>query len=114
MMRPAGPASLAASRRAASCRRLRDAVARQQARCSYAPSANAFYHVLAFVPFTAPVAMPVLVSVGDAPAWQVAVAAAISLASTVWMARLAATIYSRAILRTGTRLRVRQALRAAA
>lgn len=80
----------------------------------YAPSANAFYHVLAFVPFTAPVAMPVLVSVGDAPAWQVAVAAAISLASTVWMARLAATIYSRAILRTGTRLKVGQVLRSAA
>lgn len=80
----------------------------------YAPSANAFYHVLAFIPFTAPVAMPVLVSVGDAPAWQVAVSAAISLAATVWMARLAATIYSRAILRTGARLKVRQVLRSAA
>ena len=79
----------------------------------YAPSANAFYHVLAFIPFTAPVAMPVLVSVGDAPAWQVAVSAVISLAATVWMARLAATIYSRAILRTGSRLKVRQVLRSA-
>jgi ABC-2 type transport system permease protein len=80
----------------------------------YASSVNAFYHVLAFIPFTAPVAMPVLVAVGDAPAWQVAVSAVISLAATVWMARLAATIYSRAILRTGTRLKVRQVLRAAA
>jgi ABC-2 type transport system permease protein len=58
--------------------------------------------------------MPVLVSVGDAPAWQVAVSAVISLAATVWMARLAATIYSRAILRTGARLKVRQVLRSAA
>ncbi len=80
----------------------------------YASSVNAFYHVLAFIPFTAPVAMPVLVAVGDAPVWQVAVSAAISLAATVWMARIAATIYSRAILRTGTRLKVRQVLRAAA
>ena len=80
----------------------------------YAPSVNAFYHVLAFIPFTAPVAMPVLVAIGAAPAWQVAVSAVISLAATVWMARLAATIYSRAILRTGTRLKVRQVLRAAA
>lgn len=80
----------------------------------YASSVNAFYHVLAFIPFTAPVAMPVLVSVGDVPAWQVALSAVISLAATVWMARLAATIYSRAILRTGARLKVRQVLRSAA
>jgi ABC-2 type transport system permease protein len=80
----------------------------------YASSVNAFYHVLAFVPFTAPVAMPVLVAVGAAPAWQVAVSALISLASTVAMARVAATIYERAILRTGGRLKVRQVLRTAA
>ena len=43
----------------------------------------------------------------------VAVSAAISLAGTVWMARLAGTIYGRAILRTGSRLRVRQVLRSA-
>jgi ABC-2 type transport system permease protein len=80
----------------------------------YASSVNAFYHALAFIPFTAPVAMPVLVAVGDAPAWQVAVSAVISLVATIWMARLAATIYSRAILRSGTRLKVRQVLRSAA
>ena len=34
----------------------------------YASSVNAFYHALAFIPFTAPVAMPVLVAVGAAPA----------------------------------------------
>ena len=34
--------------------------------------------------------------------------------STVAMARLAATIYERAILRTGSRLKVRQVLRTAA
>jgi ABC-2 type transport system permease protein len=79
----------------------------------YAPNVNAFYHVLAFIPFTAPVAMPVLVAVGAAPAWQVAVSAAITIAGTVWMARLAGTIYSRAILRTGIRLKARQVLRAA-
>jgi ABC-2 type transport system permease protein len=79
----------------------------------YAPTVNTFYHVLAFIPFTAPVAMPVLVAVGAAPAWQVAVSAAITIVSTVWMARLAGTIYSRAILRTGTRLKARQVLRTA-
>jgi ABC-2 type transport system permease protein len=76
----------------------------------YASGVSWFYHVLAFVPFTAPVAMPVLVAVGAAPAWQLALSAAISLASTAAMARLAGTIYERAILRTGSRLRLRQVL----
>jgi ABC-2 type transport system permease protein len=76
----------------------------------YASGVSWFYHVLAFVPFTAPVAMPVLVAVGAAPAWQLALSAVISIASTVGMARLAGTIYERAILRTGSRLRVRQVL----
>jgi ABC-2 type transport system permease protein len=76
----------------------------------YSTSVNAFFHVLAFIPFTAPVAMPVLVAVGAAPAWQIVVSALISIASTVGMAWLAGTIYGRAILRTGTRLKVRQVL----
>ena len=79
----------------------------------YASGVNWFYHVLAFIPFTAPVAMPVLVAVGAAPAWELALSAAISLVATVGMARLAGTIYERAILRTGSRLRVRQVLRSA-
>jgi ABC-2 type transport system permease protein len=78
----------------------------------YAPTVNPFFHVLAFIPFTAPVAMPVLIAVGAAPAWQVAVSAAITIGATFWMARLAATVYSRAILRTGPRLKVRQVLKA--
>jgi len=76
----------------------------------WATSVNTFFHVLGFIPFTAPVAMPVLVAVGAAPAWQVAVSAVITIAATVWMARVAGTIYERAILRTGTRLKVRQVL----
>jgi ABC-2 type transport system permease protein len=66
--------------------------------------------VLGFIPFTAPVTMPVLIAVGAAPAWQVAVSALITLASVVVMVRLAGTIYGRAILRTGGRLKVRQVL----
>jgi len=69
-----------------------------------------FYHLLAFVPFTAPVAMPVLIAVGAAPLWEIVLSAAITIASTVVMVRFAATIYERAILRTGGRLKVRQVL----
>jgi ABC-2 type transport system permease protein len=57
--------------------------------------------------------MPVLVAVGAAPAWQVAVSAAITLAATVAMPRSAGTICERAILRSGSRVRLRQVLRSA-
>ena len=79
----------------------------------YSSGVSWFYHLLAFIPFTAPVAMPVLIAVGAAPWWQIALSAAITIASTVAMARVAATIYERAILRTGSRLKVRQVLRSA-
>ena len=63
--------------------------------------------VLSILPPTAPVAMPVLYSAGDVPAWQAAVSAVLLAAGTVWMA---ATIYGRSILRTGSRVRLRQVL----
>lgn len=77
----------------------------------YANNANAFYRVLGFLPPTSPVAMPVLYAAGDVPVWQVAVSAVLLAAGTVLMARTAATIYGRSILRTGARIRLRQALR---
>ena len=77
----------------------------------YASSANTFYHVLGFLPPTAPIAMPVLYAAGDVPLWQVVVAAAATAAGTVWMARVATRIYTASILRTGPRISFRQALR---
>jgi ABC-2 type transport system permease protein len=77
----------------------------------YANGANAFYHVLGFLPPTAPIAMPVLYAAGDVPLWQVMVSALLCAAATVWMARVAAGIYSRSILRTGARVPLRQVLR---
>lgn len=76
----------------------------------YANGANAFYRVLGFLPPTAPVAMPVLYAAGDVPGWQAAVSAVLVAAGTVWMARTAAAIYGRSILRTGSRVRLRQVL----
>jgi len=76
----------------------------------YANGANVFYKVLGFLPPTAPVAMPVLYAAGDVPAWQAAVSAVLVALGTVWMARTAATIYGRSILRTGSRVRLRQVL----
>ena len=76
----------------------------------YANGANTFYHVLGFLPPTAPIAMPVLYAAGDVPVWQVAVAAVLCAAGTVWMARIAVRIYSNSILRTGPRISFRQAI----
>ena len=77
----------------------------------YANGASTFYHVLGFLPPTAPVAMPVLYAAGDVPLWQVVVSAVLCAASTVWLVRVAARIYGRSILRTGDRVRLSQVLR---
>ena len=77
----------------------------------YSNGANTFYHVLGFLPPTAPVAMPVLYAAGDAPVWQVVVSAVLCAVGTIWMARVATGIYTRSILRTGARIPLRQALR---
>lgn len=77
----------------------------------YSNGANTFYHILGFLPPTAPVAMPVLYAAGDVPLWQVIVSVLLCATGTVWMTRIAARIYSRSILRTGARVPLRQVLR---
>ena len=64
--------------------------------------------VLAFLPPTAPFTMPVLVGFGVVTWWAFLISAAISVLCTVGVARLAATVYRRAILRTGSRVRLRE------
>lgn len=76
----------------------------------YTNGTNTFYRVLSFLPPTSPIAMPVLYAAGDVPLWQVVVSGALCAAGTVWMARIAAGIYTRSILRTGGRVRLRQVL----
>ena len=74
--------------------------------------ASSFYHVLAFVPWTAPVAMPTKFAIGAAPAWQVLVSALLCVIATAAIARLAGMIYQRSVMRTGARVKLRQVLRA--
>jgi ABC-2 type transport system permease protein len=75
---------------------------------SGAPSA--LLKVLAYLPPTAPFAMPVLVGFKAVTWWEFLGSAIISVICTVGIARLAATIYRRAILRTGGRVRFREVL----
>jgi ABC-2 type transport system permease protein len=71
-------------------------------------TSTAFFDVLAYLPPTAPFAMPILVAIGDATWWQFAISAVITVASTFGVARLASLVYRRAVLRTGRRVHLRE------
>ena len=66
--------------------------------------------VLSLVPLTAPLAMPSRVALTDVPAWQIALAAALTLATAILVLRVAAGIYAATVLRTGQRVPLREAL----
>ena len=69
--------------------------------------------ILSFIPPTAAIVLPVRVIAGDIPAWQI-VAGTILLAIGAAALLLAASrIYANAVLRTGTRVRLAEAWRAA-
>lgn len=70
--------------------------------------------VASFIPPAAPVVMPPRMILGAVPAWQVAVSLALMLTAIVLLIRLAARIYEGAVLRTGRRIKLRQAWRAGA
>jgi ABC-2 type transport system permease protein len=72
--------------------------------------ASAYITTLAYLPPTAPFAMPVLVSLHAVSWWQFTLSALISIASTIVMARFASVVYRRAVLRTGRRVALREVL----
>ncbi len=68
--------------------------------------------VLSYVPFSAPVGMPVRLFFGDAAWWEPLVALAILVVATLATVALAARVYSGSLLRTGARVSLKEALRA--
>jgi ABC-2 type transport system permease protein len=70
-------------------------------------------HVCAFIPFTAPITMPGRIALGEVPAWEIAASVAVMLAATALLIPLAARIYSAVVLRTGTSVKLSEALRLA-
>jgi ABC-2 type transport system permease protein len=62
-------------------------------------------------PFSAMV-MPVRDAAADVPLWEVLLAAALMVIASIIVVKVAATIYERAVLRTGARLKLTQLLRA--
>ncbi len=75
-------------------------------------SPSTLLKVFAYLPPTAPFAMPALVGFGQATWWQFGLSVAVSIAATVGVAVVAARIYRRAVLRTGARVRLSQLRRA--
>jgi ABC-2 type transport system permease protein len=73
-------------------------------------NATLLVKVLAYLPPTAPFAMPTLVGFGEATWWQFLLSVVLSVASTVVVARVAALVYRTAVLRTGGRVRLRDVL----
>lgn len=67
--------------------------------------------VLAYLPLTSPMVMPSRIAVGAASTTEMAVSAGLSLAAVLLVARVGSTVYRRAIVRTGRRLKVREVLR---
>jgi ABC-2 type transport system ATP-binding protein len=66
--------------------------------------------VLSLLPPFAPVLMPVRMATGDAPAWQLISALALTLATAGVLTWLAGRIYANSVLRLGARVRVLDAL----
>ena len=54
--------------------------------------------------------MTLLVGLGKATWWEFTISAVLTIVATVLVARLAAVVYSRAVLRTGKRLHLREVL----
>jgi ABC-2 type transport system permease protein len=66
--------------------------------------------VLAYIPFTSPMVMPERIALGAASPMEIVASVAIGLVTVVVVARLASSIYRRAIVRTGSRTHLRELL----
>ncbi|TVP72602.1 MAG: ABC transporter permease [Nitriliruptor sp.] len=72
---------------------------------------STFAVVASFVPFSAPYAMLVRQALAEPAWWEVALAAALTLSAAAALTVVAARIYEGGILRTGARVRLREAWR---
>jgi ABC-2 type transport system permease protein len=68
--------------------------------------------VTSLVPGLSPLVMPVRQAAGEVPAWEVALAVVLMLAAIALIVRLGGRIYAGALLRTGGKLKMREALAA--
>lgn len=71
---------------------------------------SGFARVLAFLPPTAPLIMPMMIGIGRAAGWEIAVSVVETLVAIAIVVRIAGDVYARAILHSGRRLRLREVL----
>jgi ABC-2 type transport system permease protein len=72
---------------------------------------SALATVLAYIPFTSPMIMPARIALGAASPLEMVISLTVGVITVIAMARLAALVYRRAIVRTGRKVRLRQVLR---
>jgi len=70
-------------------------------------------HVTAFIPPIAPVTMPSRIVLGAAPAWEIAASVGLMIVATLALIPFAGRIYAAVVLRTGSAVKLREALRLA-
>jgi ABC-2 type transport system permease protein len=70
--------------------------------------------VMSYVPFSAPVAVPMRIFLGTSAWWESLLSLAVLAIATVVAIRVAALIYERSLLRTGTRVKIGEVLRSGA
>lgn len=74
---------------------------------------NKYAEVLSFIPLLSPVLMPMRWALGVAPVWQELLALVLTLALGAVLLRFAGRIYRNSVLRSGARVPLRDALKAA-
>jgi ABC-2 type transport system permease protein len=67
--------------------------------------------VLAYVPFAAPMVMPARIALDASSPFEIVASLSIGVATVLLVGRVSAVVYRRAIVRTGRRLKLRDALR---
>ena len=83
------------------------------AQAAFSGEDNVLVRFMSLFPPTAPVVMPVRATVSDVPAWEVALSVVLTVAGIVLLVRVAGRVYASSLLRTGGRVRWRDALRSA-
>jgi ABC-2 type transport system permease protein len=68
--------------------------------------------IMSYVPFSAPVGMPMRLFLGEAQWWEPILSLGVLIATTAVVVALGSRIYSNSLLRTGSRVKLREALKA--
>jgi ABC-2 type transport system permease protein len=73
---------------------------------------GALARITSYVPGLSPLVMPVRQAAGDVAAWEIALAVVLMLVAIALIVRLGGRVYAGALLRTGGKLKIREALNA--